>query len=146
MNSSNNRNRSNDQTYSSRRQGAVSVWAIVCLLFVTSIGITLARMALLGSRQMVQERRHSQADWLAQAGWSLAIAQLQDNADYQGQIWNIPATEFGGADSGRVRVEVSAPSADSPETRTISVIAEFPADSTRKVQVSRRGTWRKPGN
>ncbi len=125
-------------SHSHRRRGAVSIWAIVCLVFVTAMGATLGRVALLGSRHMVQERRRSQADWLAQAGWSLAEAQLQRNADYKGETWEIPATELGGADAGRVMIDVAAPAA---ETRAVTIVAEFPVESDRKVRVTRHRIW-----
>lgn len=127
------------------RRGAVSIWAIVCLVFVTAIGATLGRLALMGSRHMVQERRHSQAAWLSQAGWSLANAKLQRNPDYKGETWNVPASELGGADAGRVWIEVATPSGGAaPETRDVSVVAEFPVESDRKVQISRHGTLQAP--
>ncbi len=135
-------------SHAQRRRGAVSIWAIVCLVFVTALGATLGRMALLGSRHMVQERRRAQADWLVQSGWSLAVAQLQRNADYKGETWEIPATELGGADAGRVRIDVLAPAVAAPAeaagTREISIVAEFPAESDRRVQVTRLGTWSRP--
>jgi hypothetical protein len=137
-------NRNNFTPRTSKRQGAVSVWAIVCLVFVTTVGATLARMALMGSRQMVQERRHSQADWLAESGWSLATARLQRDADYTGETWEVPATEIGGADAGRVNIKVAVAAAESqPATHEIFIVSEFPANSERKVQVTRRGTWHK---
>lgn len=127
-----------------QRRGAVSIWAIVCLVFVTAVGATLGRMALMGSRHVVQERRHSQAEWLAQSGWSLAVAQLQRDAAYKGETWEIPAAELGGADAGRVTIEVTTPTdGAAPETRLVSVIAEFPVGSDRKVQVTRQRTWQK---
>jgi hypothetical protein len=126
-----------------RRRGAVSIWAMVCLVFVTAISASLGRVALLGSRQMVQERRYSQAEWLAQSGWSLAMAQLTRNSDYTGETWDVSAADLGGADAGRVKIEVT-PSETSTETRQVQVVAGFPVESDRRTQVSRRGTWQKP--
>ena len=124
------------------RRGAVSIWAIVCLMLVSAIGATLGRMALMGSRQMIQERRRSQAEWLVQAGWSLAVSQLDRDKEYKGETWDIPAAELGGTDAGKVRIDVRAlDAATAADGREISVVAEFPAGSDRKVQISRQGTW-----
>jgi hypothetical protein len=130
------------ETSRTRRRGAVSIWAIVCLIFVTAVGATLGRLALMGSRHMIQERRRSQADWLVQSGWSLAVAQLQHNADYKGETWEIPAAELGGTDAGRIRIDVTPPAADTPQKpREISVVVEFPVGSDNKVHTTRQGTW-----
>ncbi len=92
---------------------------------------------------MIQERRRAQADWLAQSGWSLALTRLQSDAEYKGETWEIPATELGGADAGRVRISVTTPTAEtSAGTKDVSIIAEFPMNSDRKVQVTRQRTWR----
>lgn len=126
-----------------RPRGAVSVWAIVCLVLVTALSASLAKLAIAGSRRMVQERRRVQADWLVEAGWSLARAQLNQNPAYTGETWEIPAAELGGADAGRVRIEVSAPAADAAEGQhTLHVVAEYPAASDHKVRVTRDGTWK----
>lgn len=117
------------------RRGAVSIWAIICLVFVTTIGATLGRMALMSSRQMIQERRQSQAEWLAQAGWLLAVSRLETDTKYSGETWEVPATELGGADAGRVRINVVSP-ADKPHE--VTVVAEFPVGAG-KVQVTRQG-------
>lgn len=125
------------------RQGAVSIWAIVCLLLVTVMGATLGRLALMGSRHMIQERRHSQAEWLLQSGWSLASTRLQASPEYKGETWEISAVELGGADAGRVKIEVSpSTSGAPPEQRDVYVIAEFPVQSNHRIQLTRRGTLR----
>lgn len=129
----------------SRRRGAVSIWAIVCLLLVTAMGATLGRLALMGSRHMIQERRQSQAEWLLQSGWLLASTRLHANSDYKGETWNVPAAELGGADDGRVKIEVVAPSPGAPPgPREVSIIAEFPIESTHRIQLTRRRTWHNP--
>lgn len=130
------------ETHKSRHpRGAVSIWAIVCLLLVTAMGATLGRLALMGSRHMIQERRHSQAEWLLQSGWSLARARLRSNSDYQGETWQVPAAELGGAEAGRVTIDVVASTSGSPaEQRQVQVVAEFPIDSAHRIQVTRRGT------
>ncbi|MDB5337330.1 MAG: hypothetical protein JWN70_2949 [Planctomycetaceae bacterium] len=126
-----------------RHRGAVSVWAIVCLVLVAALSASLAKLAIAGSRRMIQERRRVQADWLVQSGWSLALSQIGKNPAYTGESWEIPAVELGGADAGRVTIEVTAPAADAPEGKhKLHVVAEFPAGSDRKVRVTRDGTWK----
>ena len=119
------------------------MWAIVCLVLVAALSASLARLAIAGSRRMVQERRRVQADWLAEAGWSLARAQLNQNPAYTGETWEIPAAELGGADAGRVKIEVTAPAADDANAQHIlHVVAEYPAASDHKVRVKRDGIWK----
>ena len=126
------------------RQGAVSIWAIICLVLVTALSATLGRVAITGSRHMLQERRRAQADWLVQSGWSLALSQLRQNPAYAGETWQVPATELGGADPGRVKIEITPPAADAPDGKhLIRVMAEFPAGSDHRVQVTRNGMWKK---
>ncbi len=127
------------------RRGLVSIWAIVCLVLVIAFSVTLSRLAIMGSRQMVQERRRAQADWLVQSGWSLARSQFGRDATYKGETWHVPANELGGADPGRVQIEITPSAADAPEGRhQVRVVAEFPAGSVNRVRVTRTGTWRKP--
>ena len=132
-----------NMTASNQRQGAVSVWAIACLVLVIALSASLAKIAIAGSRRMLQERRRVQADWLLQSGWSLALSQLGRDTTYTGETWEVPATELGGADSGRVRIDVTPPAADAPDAKhELNVVAEFPASSDQKVRVSRSGTWK----
>lgn len=120
------------------------MWAIVCLVLVAALSTSLAKLAIGGSRRMIQERRRVQADWLAQSGWSLALSQLGNNPAYTGETWEIPATELGGADPGRVTIEVTAPADAAAGKHKLHVVAEFPAGSDRKVRVTRDGTWKVP--
>lgn len=133
------------QTPRNPHRGAASVWAIVCLVLVTAVALSLAKMAIAGSRHMIQERRRVQADWLVQSGWSLALSQLRQNPAYTGENWEIPAAELGGADPGRIKIEVTAPAADATDGKhKLRVIGEFPANSDRHVRVTREGTWKVP--
>lgn len=125
------------------RRGSVSIWAIACLVFVAALSVTLGKMALSGSRYTLQERRHSQADWLAHSGWNLALTQLKKNADYKGETWSISAADLGGVDGGQVKIEVSS-AGESAESKTVKVVAEYPVNSDRKVRVTRSRTWQKP--
>ena len=130
-----------DRCSCERRAGAVSIWAIVCLVVVTGLSATLGKLAIAGSRHMIQERRRAQADWLADAGWSLATAQLTRNPAYAGETWEVAATELGGADRGRVVITVTAPPPDAAEKQQqIQIVAEFPLDSDHRVQITRNGT------
>lgn len=125
------------------RRGAVSVWAIVCLVLVAALSASLAKLAIAGSRRMIQERRRVQADWLVQSGWSLALSQLRKDPAYTGETWEIPAADLGGADPGWVGIKVTGPAADAPDGKhQLQVVAEFPARSDHKVRVTRNGTWK----
>lgn len=129
----------------SRRRGAVSIWAIACLVMVAALSATLGRLAIAGSQRMIQERRRAQADWLAAAGWSLATSQLARNPAYTGETWDVSAAELGGADRGRVTITVTTPTPDATEKQLqIGILAEFPLESDHRVQISRQGSIRVP--
>ena len=114
-------------------------------MLVTALSASLGRLAIMGSRHMIQERRRAQADWLVQAGWSLALSQLAQNPAYTGETWKVPAVELGGSDPGRVTIAVTPPAADAPDGKhQVRVVAEFPRDSDHRVQVTRNGTWKRP--
>lgn len=124
----------------STRRGAISIWALVCLIFVTALSATLGRVALLGSRQMIQERRHAQIEWLAHSGWLLAVNQLQRDAAWTGQTWDVSAASLGGADSGRVTIQVK-PDDKAPEVRQVEIVAEFPYGTTNSIRLTSSRKW-----
>jgi hypothetical protein len=84
-----------------------------------------------------QEHRRSQCDWLLQAGRTLAASRIQSDGKYPGEIWEVPAEQFGGSDAGQVLIEVTAnsPAVTGAQPR-IKVIARFPKDSPKQVQLT----------
>ena len=48
-----------------------------------------------------------QAEWLAESALQRAAARLSAKSDYSGEVWNISATELGGADAGRVEIKIA---------------------------------------
>ncbi len=68
-----------------------------------------------------------QARWLAESGAERAAAKLDADAAYAGETWTIPAAEFGGQESGVVRIQVK-PVGGEEKRRTIKIEADFPDD------------------
>jgi hypothetical protein len=121
-----------------RRRGVAGLWGIVCLILATAVAATLGRLVLTGNRLVLQEQRRSQCDWLVQAGRSLATSRVRHDAKYSGETWNISAEQLGGSDAGEIVIEMPAevPAADGSE-RQVRIIARFPKDSSKQVQVTK---------
>jgi hypothetical protein len=57
--------------------------------------------------------------------------------DYQGETWEVPAADLGGADPARVTIAVE-PLEKNPSRRSLRVQADYPRDATEKARVSKR--------
>lgn len=128
-----------------RRRGAIAVWGLVCLMLATAVTATLGRLALTGTRLVLQEHRRSQCEWMLQSGWSLAVSRLRENPSYTGETWDVAADQLGGSDLGQVVIEVTA--ADTGATnaaRLVRIVARYPLKSTRLVQLTKTGSWPQP--
>lgn len=120
-----------------RRRGIAGLWGIVCLILATAVAATLGRLALTETRLVAQEHRRSQCDWLLQAGRTLANSRIQADPKYTGETWTVPAEELAGSESGEVVIAIKdADPAIAAAKRQVTIIARFPKDSPRQVQLS----------
>src|SRR4029453_16923976 len=93
-----------------RPRGAALVMAMVALLVVTLMAAALVQALVAGHRQARRYGDQLQAQWLAEAGLARAVAILQSDATYQGEIWQAPFTmnASGAANAGQVTITVDA--------------------------------------
>lgn len=120
------------------RSGAALIFVLILLLFLSMLGITLARLAIAQHRQRLQEEIHAQTVRLAEAGWNRAASQLARNPDYAGELWQPVAAAWGPDRTAAVKIEV-LPSNTEPSRQVLHVDAEYPVGSPRVNRVSREG-------
>lgn len=118
------------------------VAAMICLLLATVLLGSVLKMAMTGRKQVRREQWRLQAAWLAEAGLERAASRLQAGADYQGETWNIAATDLDGQHTGRVVIKVEA-SEGSATTRLVTVEAFYPSGSVTFAKKTLKASVRK---
>jgi type II secretory pathway component PulJ len=118
-----------------RRSGAVLVFALVALVVVMGIIASMLQGTLRVTRHMRTQRDLQQTEWLLQAGADRAAFRLTNEADYRGEIWNLPAEEIVGRGEGRVTIAASRQSDAGPWE--VQVMAEYPTGSQSSICRSR---------
>jgi type II secretory pathway component PulK len=107
--------------------------AMVALLVVSLVAAALVQSLLAAHRQSHRYADQLQAQWLAEAGLARAVAKLNADAAYQGEVWQAPLTsgESGETSMGQVTITVD------PTTKEITVEAVYPTDEHRRVLARR---------
>lgn len=108
-----------------KRSGVVLVAVLVALLVVSLISATIVRGLVVQHRQARIEQQRTQALWLAESAIDRAIAQLQADADYKGETWNVSQVADGIEASGQATIRIQ-PVAGSTAQREIHVEARWP--------------------
>jgi type II secretory pathway component PulK len=110
------------------RRGVAALIALVCLSLATIIGTLLLQAGLSEQRYLDRLALQAQGEWLVEAGFSRARAQLINSGRYSGETWIIPGSSFGRAQNATVRISVQS-SATSASRRHVEVIATFAASN-----------------
>ena len=107
-----------------RRRGLVSVVMLIGLIVLGLVANSLFRLA--SGRRVLAKLAENQAEAsaLADSGLDRALARLQAQADYPGEIWEIPASDLGGRGSARIEIEVR-PDPRHDDQRTLHVTADY---------------------
>ena len=135
------------------RRAAAMMMALVVLLVVGLISGLALQAILQSHRHTREEEQRVQAELLADAALSRAIAMLQTEANWKGEKWTVnlasqaaahaetPAddTKFTGV--AQTRVEKSE---GNPNSWKIAVTAIYPSDPTRRAQALRETTYEIP--
>jgi len=87
-------------------RGVAALAILVCLVVVSTLAATLAHQLWLRVRDAQQERFLIQADWLVASAIDRALYRMRENADYQGEVWEIPENDLPGGLRGVVRTAV----------------------------------------
>lgn len=112
------------RTFRDGRRGVLLVATLVCLLVVVSIVISMVRNALLWRRELLVERDRRQADVLMMAGAARAALYLQKDAEFRGDVWELPAALIVNHGNGRVRSDIAPLTAG--RGWDIRIVAEYP--------------------
>ena len=118
----------------SSRAGSILICVLTCLLIVGALAVAMVKSALTARKAVRLERQQAQVEFFIEAGIQRAVSGLARDADYSGETWNLPAAALSDSDSARVEIAVTA--AEEDASRTISVIAQFPAASSLIVRRS----------
>ncbi|MBW3539489.1 MAG: hypothetical protein KY476_04395 [Planctomycetes bacterium] len=117
-----------------RRSGITVLVAMLAVMLTTSVGLSLARMALARHRQVRGEQLRLQAEWLAEAALERAAARHAVDENYTGETWDVAWPELRRGRTGRVMIEIDLP-ADGASERRVRVMAEFPAGVPERARV-----------
>jgi type II secretory pathway component PulK len=118
------------------RHGAALIVALVCLALASALLGIVARTAFMQRCGAKMELQEVQAAWLVEAGLSRAVARLAADANYPGEIWNIPAAAFDGRGSAVVRIEVTHDEHQA-KVRRLRVQADWPEDPNERIRKSK---------
>jgi hypothetical protein len=119
-----------------RRRGTVIVVAAVFLFLATFLTVRLATTMTGEHRRMRQHERQLQSVWLAESGIERAVAQLQLNPNYEGEMWTRAAEATGQSFDGVVEIRIDRVGAAGPQ-RQVSVVADYPAELPHRVRYAK---------
>lgn len=146
-----------------QRRGAILICVLTCLLIVSGLAVAMVKSALTARKAVRTELQRAQVQFLLEAGIQRAIDKLSRDADYQGEIWELPAEAFesvrnpppqpltqnhsGKGDSRarsnrsiRASIEIQVTPSDAGLSQ-VSVIAQLPADSPLCIRRSHTFTF-----
>jgi type II secretory pathway component PulK len=118
------------------RRGVAALIALVCLSLATIVGTLLLQAALGEQRYLNRLELKSQGEWLVEAGFSRAAAQLARSARYSGETWTISGSAFGRTQDATVRIVVDRNSAN-VSRRHVDVQATFSQSNEPAIEASR---------
>jgi Tfp pilus assembly protein PilX len=116
-----------------RRTGFVLMIVLVFLAIGMTLVVGWLRIAMLDYRQSRATEDRLQAEWLAESALERAGAKLLGDRSYQGENWQVSATDLGRPatvaerSAGGVVVIAVEPVPDRPTARRVHVQADFPA-------------------
>ncbi len=129
-----NQNRSRRAACSTtKRSGLALLVVLVALGIVSSIAITLLRLAVMHHRQAQHETSLAQSRWLAESALDRTTVQLKADAKFNGSTWSIPAKELDGRHTAQVTIQIK-PIENSPQAREVTVVADYPSNTTQRTR------------
>jgi hypothetical protein len=110
--------------------------ALVCLSLATVVGTLLLQAGLNEQRYLDRLALQAQGEWLVEAGFSRAHAQLAKSGRYSGETWGIPGASFGRPRNAIVGINVQASAKDAPR-RHVEVTLTFAESREPAITASR---------
>ena len=115
------------------RSGIALLVVLVALGIVSSIAITLLRLAVMHHHQAQHETSVAQTRWLAESALDRTAVQLKADAKFNGSTWSIPAKELDGRHTAQVTIEVKQIE-NAPQAREVTVIADYPTNTPQRTR------------
>jgi hypothetical protein len=118
------------------RRGVAALIALVCLSLATIVGTLLLQASLSEQRYLNRLELKSQGEWLVEAGFSRAAAQLARSARYSGETWTISGSALGRTQDAMVRIVVDR-NPGNVSRRHVEVRATFLQSNEPALEASR---------
>ena len=118
------------------RRGFAALIALVCLSVATIVGTILLRAALGEHQYLNRVELKSQSDWLVEAAFSRAAAQIAKSAEYSGETWKVAGTSFGRNQDAVVQIAVGGKSS-SAIRRHVGVTVTFSQSNEPAIEAAR---------
>jgi type II secretory pathway component PulK len=122
--------------YSARHHGV----ALVAVIALFAVSVTLfglwAKAAVRERQRIVSHQSRVQAQRLAEAGISRAMARRAADPQYNKETWSLPAKVLSGTHTAEVRIQV-LPAQDGAAVR-YQATAVFPVDAVQHVEITKR--------
>ena len=127
---------STGQSATGGRRGVLVVVVIVAMLVMSLLSLSIARTGIEQFRNVRRQQDRIQSQWLAQAGLERALAALEEDADYTGEVWSISAADLHASQGAEVTIRIESPKEDVRQ-RVVRVSSEFPAAGTFRHRTTR---------
>ena len=121
-----------NQRHATRRNGAILVMALVCLLVVGIFSVSTIRRLIEQHGLATHQQYRMQALWLAESARQRAVAKLNLDRNYEGETWSVEADAFDNGKSGIAIIQV----AEVPEghsQRRIVIESQYPKSEVYRV-------------
>ena len=118
------------------RRGLVSVAMLIGLIILGLVAASLLKVGMARRTLAKIEEHELQAELLAESGVSRALARLDANPRYEGEVWEVPNSELGGRGGATVTITVKADS-NQPDIRQVVVNADYRAGSPGSIRLTR---------
>jgi type II secretory pathway component PulK len=124
----------------SSRRGAALLISLFTLMVVMLLTGAVLQSLLAARRQARRSESELQAQWLAEAAVSRAIARLATQPDYSGESWRVTIAQSSDVESiGMAEIRIEK---DSTNRKRIIVVSHYPDDPIRQVTAQRDYTIR----
>ncbi len=121
---------------SRQRRGSFVLIPMLCLVLALAVIGEILKQSTIETRQLKKQHFQLQATWLADAAAQRAVARLNQDLEYTGEVWQLKPEESGLPYPGEVviKVEKNRQMLSSVEIRTE---ASYPLDESKRVRIIR---------
>ncbi|QDV64176.1 hypothetical protein [Crateriforma conspicua] len=127
-----------------RRRGSLVLIALVCLIVGMSVLVSSAHRALLVQRQTERFTALRQCQWLLDAGINRAVVAIQNDAEYDGESWQLDQP-LPGRRTGRVTIAVQASESAKGSSRIqVTAVVETRNSPVGRGQIRRSHSFHLP--